>query len=326
MRARVQRIALASLFPLVLLCFLLALPVRAAEPFISEFMPDNGHVLVDEDGQFPDWIEIQNPNTTSFNLAGYFLTDNAAQLNKGAFPAVTLAPNGVLVVFASGKNRTSDTNHLHTNFQLDADGGFLALVKPDGGTVASVFTNYPKIKEDVSFGVAQKQISTSLISSSAPAILVPKNAAELPPNWNQLAYVPGSAWTNGIAPPAVGFDTNTATGSPVNVAPGGTAVESTINGSFTANLAINNNFGDFTHTLGSAPAPFWQLTLTNQMAIFSVVLYNRTSCCGSRLRDITLEILSTNESGLVTNYTSPLLNPENAGFTYPNGPATLSNK
>src|ERR1041385_238363 len=38
-----------------------------------------------------------------------------------------------------------------------------------------------------------------------------------------------------------------------------------------------------------------------------------------------MESLSTNERGLVKNYTSPLLNPENAGFTYPNGPAFLSN-
>src|ERR1051325_10790048 len=129
MRARVHRIALSSLFPVVLLCLLLALSVRGAEPFISEFMPDNGHVLADEDGQFPDWIEIQNPNPTSFNLAGYFLTDNAAQLNKWAFPPVTLPPNGFLVVFASGKNRTNDTNRLHTSFQLDSGGGFLALVK-----------------------------------------------------------------------------------------------------------------------------------------------------------------------------------------------------
>jgi len=307
------------------LLLLASAPLRAAEPFISEFMPDNARVLADEDGQFPDWIEIQNPNATPFDLAGYFLTDNPAQLNKWAFPSVTLPPNGFLVVFASGKNRTSDTNRLHTNFQLDAGGGFLALVKPNGATIASAFTNYPSVKEDVSFGIAQQQLATSLVANSAPQILVPTNAAELPANWNQLAYAPGSNWTNGIAPPAVGYDTNTAVGNPVNVASSGTAAQSTINGSFTPNLAINNNFGDFTHTLGTDTLPFWQLTLTNRMAIFSVLLYNRTSCCQSRLRDITFEILSTNETGLVTNYTSPLLNPENAGFSYPGGPANLSN-
>lgn len=321
--ARGRAIFVAHLISILLL--LVVTRSHGAEPFISEFMPDNARVLSDEDGQFPDWIEIQNPNATPLDLAGYFLSDNPLQLNKWAFPSVTLPPNGFLVVFASGKNRTANTNRLHTNFQLDAGGGFLALVKPDGTTIASGYTNYPGVKEDVSFGIAQQQFTTSLLASSPPRILVPINASELPVNWNELAYSPGGNWTNGTAPPAIGFDTNTAAGNPVNVAPGGTAVQSTVNGSFTANLGINNNFGDFTHTLGSDPAPFWQLTLSNQMPIFSVVLYNRTSCCGSRLRDITLEILSTNQSGLVTNYTSPLLNPENAGFTYPNGPANLSN-
>jgi hypothetical protein len=102
------------------------------------------------------------------------------------------------------------------------------------------------------------------------------------------------------------------TGVPVNVAGSGTAAQSTVNGSFTANLGINGNYGDFTHTLGTDGMPFWQVTLTNEMAIFSVVLFNRTSCCGSRLRDITIEIISTNAGVRVTNYTSSLLNPENA--------------
>jgi hypothetical protein len=300
-------------------------PARAAEPVISEFMPDNQRVLADEDGQFSDWIEIHNPNAAPMNLAGYFLTDNSFQLNKWMFPAVTLPADGFLIVFASGKNRVTDTNHLHTNFQLDAGGGFLALVRPDGNTVVSAYTNYPAVKEDVSFGTAQQIISTSLIASSAPPILVPATAADLPPNWSALAYVPGSTWSNGSAPPSVGFDTNVTAGTPVNVAPGGTAVQSTVSGGFAPNLAIDNNLGNFTHTLGTDTAPFWQLTLSNQMAIFSVVLFNRTSCCGSRLRDVAFEILSTNETGFVTNYASPLLNPENTGFVYPSGPASLSN-
>src|SRR5881394_2477901 len=40
------------------------LPVRAADPFISEFVPDNASVSTDEDNQYVDLIEIQNPNAT----------------------------------------------------------------------------------------------------------------------------------------------------------------------------------------------------------------------------------------------------------------------
>jgi hypothetical protein len=132
-------------------------------------------------------------------------------------------------------------------------------------------------------------------------------------------------WLTGIAPPGIGFDTNLPSGIPANVARTGVAVQSTTLSGFTANLGIDGNLGNFTHTVSADTAPFWQVTLTNEMAIHNVILHNRTSCCGSRLRDITIEILSTNETGTVTNFTSPLLNPENIGYAYPNGPAMITN-
>ena len=88
-------------------CLLTLTPLRAAEPVISEIMPSNARTLADEDGQFPDWVEINNPGTAPLNLAGYFLTDNALQPAKWAFPPVTIPPRGFMVVFASGKNRSS---------------------------------------------------------------------------------------------------------------------------------------------------------------------------------------------------------------------------
>ena len=305
------------------LVMLIRPPLRAAEPFISEFMPDNQRTLTDEDGQFSDWLEIQNPNATPLNVGGYFLTDAPGQLNKWALPPVTVPANGFLVVFASGKNRIADTNHLHTNFQLEKDGGFLALVKPDGSNIVSSYA-YPAIKEDVSFGIAQKQITTLPLATSVPRILVPTTPAELPANWNQLAYSPGSQWTNGVAPPAIGFDTNQIGGAPVNVAPSGTPIQSSgYNGNtYPATLAIDGNLGNFTHTATADNAAFWQITLTNEMAIYEVVLFNRGGgCCQWRLRDITIQIVSSNLSGSVTNWTSPLLNPENIL----GGPPYLSN-
>ena len=44
---------------------------------ISEFMASNSTKLFDEDGESSDWIEIFNSGTSSVNLDGYTLTDNA---------------------------------------------------------------------------------------------------------------------------------------------------------------------------------------------------------------------------------------------------------
>ena len=131
--------------------------VVPGEPIISEFMASNGGAsIVDEDGDSSDWIEIHNPSGNIAMLDGYYLTDDPGDLQKWAFPAVNLAPLDYLIVFASGKDRVNPASELHTNFNLDANGEYLALVNPDGVTIVSEFgpagTDYPEQEADLSFG------------------------------------------------------------------------------------------------------------------------------------------------------------------------------
>lgn len=121
-----------------------------AQVVINEFMASNGSGLTDEDGEFSDWIEIQNQGTDAVNLSGWALTDDAALPHKWEFPTTPIAAGGYAVVFASGKNRVSPK--LHTNFSLDADGEYLALVKPDG-SIASEFNPFVAQRRDVSYGL-----------------------------------------------------------------------------------------------------------------------------------------------------------------------------
>ena len=115
----------------------LAWPMFAA-PRINEFLAVNNRGLADRDGEATDWIEIYNPGAKAVSLNGWSLTDNAESLDKWRFPNVTLGPKKYLVVFASGKDRTAG-NELHTNFKLNRDGEYLALVQPDGSTAATEF-------------------------------------------------------------------------------------------------------------------------------------------------------------------------------------------
>jgi hypothetical protein len=132
------------------LFLLWAFPV-VANPVISEFMAANETTLVDEDGDFSDWIEIFNSADQPVDLAGYYLTDNSQVLDRWVFPSVILDPGERLVVFASGKDR--DVGELHADFKLSAGGEYLGLVLPDGMTVVTDFGDrYPPQFEDGSYG------------------------------------------------------------------------------------------------------------------------------------------------------------------------------
>jgi hypothetical protein len=129
--------------------------LRALTPVITEFLAENGGPLLDEDGDSSDWIEIFNPGTALVNLLDWSLTDDAANLTKWRFPATNLGPNCYLLVFASGKDRATNGAPLHTNFKLNAAGEYLALVQPDGVTIASEFAPlFPPQRKGVSFGLA----------------------------------------------------------------------------------------------------------------------------------------------------------------------------
>ncbi|MFV2065593.1 MAG: lamin tail domain-containing protein, partial [Pirellulales bacterium] len=126
----------------------------AAGAVISELMAANRTVLADEDGDFSDWLEIRNPTPAALDLGGWYLTDDADRLTKWQLPQVTLAPDSELLVFASDKDRTDPDGQLHTNFKLNANGEYLALVRPDGVTVEHAYSpEFPTQVDDVSYGL-----------------------------------------------------------------------------------------------------------------------------------------------------------------------------
>lgn len=131
------------------------LPTRPSQATIAidEFLAINDGLLQDEDSESPDWIELYNSGPTAVNLGGWHLTDEAGNLMKWTFPATNLPTGGYLVVFASGKDRSVAGRPLHANFQLADNSGYLALVQPDGATVASVFSDYPRQRANVSYGL-----------------------------------------------------------------------------------------------------------------------------------------------------------------------------
>jgi hypothetical protein len=202
-------------------CLLRAGAIDNENVRINEFLAVNDIGLDDEDRDESDWIEIYNAGTDTVDLKGWYLTDDANDLTKWAFPEVTLAPDAYLVVFASGKNRTDPLGTLHTNFKLKGGGEYLGLVRPDGRTVVSeFFPNFPPQAPDVSYGPIGSTAETALLVPGAPAkALVPYNSS-LEPNprlsetlrpWTQEDLDDSSWWsgTTGVGynyPGLIGLD------------------------------------------------------------------------------------------------------------------------
>ncbi|MBP7948610.1 MAG: CotH kinase family protein [Verrucomicrobiales bacterium] len=133
----------------------LTVPViqAAGHVVINEFMAENKSTLADEDGEYSDWLELHNPTASPVNLGGLHLTDNAAQPQKWALPAVSLAAGEFKTVFLSSKNRAPLAGELHANFRLSKGGEYLALT--NGTTALQAFAPaFPPQDEDMSFGLA----------------------------------------------------------------------------------------------------------------------------------------------------------------------------
>src|SRR5512133_325621 len=177
-----------------------------AQVVLSEFQAANNKTLRDEDGSFEDWIEVCNTGSSTVDLGGWYLTDDGGQLNKWQFPSTNLAAGRFLVVFASNKDRRMPGSPLHTNFKLSTGGEFLALVKPDGITMATAYAPaFPPQAIDGSYGLpVTSQPVTLLPSGAAGKFLVPPGDG-LGTNW-VLPQFNDASWAN--VNTGVGFDLN----------------------------------------------------------------------------------------------------------------------
>jgi Concanavalin A-like lectin/glucanases superfamily/Chitobiase/beta-hexosaminidase C-terminal domain/CotH kinase protein/Lamin Tail Domain len=173
---------------------------------ISEFMAKNSTVLTDEDNDHSDWIELHNLSSGSVNLDGWFLTDTTNNLCRWRIPATNLVARGYFVIFASGKNRSVPGLPLHTSFQLGAQGEYLALVMPDGVTIATEFAPaYPDQFDDTSYGMGMDVAATQLVAPGAPArFLIPLDGS-VETNWMERAFN-DTAWSSGKT--GLGFDSS----------------------------------------------------------------------------------------------------------------------
>ncbi|MHC4543373.1 MAG: lamin tail domain-containing protein [Planctomycetota bacterium] len=180
---------------------------------ISELMARNSTTLLDGDNESSDWIEIYNPTDTRVNLDGWYLTDSAADLTKWQFPnGLKIEPGEFLIIFASEKTYElypdnypylDSLGYYHSNFELNQDGDYLALVFPGSTIVVHEYVpEYPIQLADISYGLSQD--ATTLVSTGATASYHVPNSGDsaLGTDWTVIDFN-DSAWETG--PTTIGF-------------------------------------------------------------------------------------------------------------------------
>jgi len=114
---------------------------------INEFMASNFESVSDSEGEFDDWIELFNNGSSSIDLNGYSLSDDAGQLTRWSFPPGTsIGSNEYLIVWA---DKDEDQSGLHTNFKLSASAEGVFLSNPSGEVIDLV--TYENQESDLSF-------------------------------------------------------------------------------------------------------------------------------------------------------------------------------
>ncbi|MBN2274175.1 MAG: lamin tail domain-containing protein [Bacteroidales bacterium] len=136
---------------------------------INEYMSDNENRLLDEYGEYDDWIEIYNKNDFPVDLGGLYLSDSIDCPDKyripGKYPEATVIPaKGYIIVWIDSDSKQGP---LHTNFKLSRSGDELILSGYD----------YRKIIDSVTFDHQYSNFSTARLNDKGPWIDMPPTPA-----------------------------------------------------------------------------------------------------------------------------------------------------
>ena len=134
-------------------------------PVINEVLARNRSITVGT--QIVDFVEIQNPNGSSFNLGGMSLSVNSQQAGEFIFPSpTTIAANGYLLIKCDGSTPAStNAGAFNTGESLDGESGGVYLFNTNSQVVN--FVEYGLQVDNMSIGLSSGQ--WRLLTSVTPA-------------------------------------------------------------------------------------------------------------------------------------------------------------
>ena len=166
---------------------------QGSQLFINEFMASNATTIRDDADEYDDWIEIYNASNIAISLQGYYLTDDLKNPTKWAFPNITIAAQGYLLIWADNDVHQPG---LHANFKLSADGEQIGL--HDGSTFIDQVI-FGAQRTDVSYGRKQDGAQEWVFFQAPhnPPTPGAKNVYRFIPVLNPPHFYPGEGFYQG---------------------------------------------------------------------------------------------------------------------------------
>ncbi len=119
---------------------------------INEIMASNQTTLMDEYGEYPDWVEIYNSTDTRIDLSGFGLTDRVDDLLRYRFPeGAGVGAGEYLIVYCSDRRDPlgEGGSELHAPFALSSYRETVLLTDPTGKIIDEI--EYQELGADVSY-------------------------------------------------------------------------------------------------------------------------------------------------------------------------------
>jgi hypothetical protein len=118
---------------------------------INEFMAINDATVMDEFGEYNDWIELYNYGSNDIELTGMCLSDNSSSPVKWIFPETTITAGTFMILWADGDE---EQGAYHLPFKLSGSGEEIGLYdRVESGTAEIHMIVFGQQTADISYGM-----------------------------------------------------------------------------------------------------------------------------------------------------------------------------
>ncbi|MDX2444011.1 MAG: CotH kinase family protein [Bacteroidales bacterium] len=117
---------------------------------LNEFMAGNDATIMDDFGEYDDWVEVYNADPEPVWLGDKYLTDDLNQPQRWLMPDTIIDSGGFFFIWADDDNRQGKN---HTNFRLSKGGEELAIMESeDRNSTVIDYLEFGTQTDDISFG------------------------------------------------------------------------------------------------------------------------------------------------------------------------------